>query len=208
VASLGVVGQANLSGVNVSSGIIFGPTGSIGSVSGLAGQVSVNCTLNVGSNVNVVGVVSAAGTGPGSGTGAWLGADGIHSGGPTWSAPLSFNGSNAASASGFFTLSDRRSKTDIRDLTAEEAERWVRAARPRYFINVHGAPTAGFVAQEDLESGRGEAVSAYPDDDPRFRDGGPLSGIRLARSSDPDVAYLTRVVMSLLDRVAELEAKA
>ncbi len=205
-ASLGVIGPANFTGVNVASGILFGPTGSIGSVSGTGGTIAVNCTLNVGANVTVAGVVTAAGTGPGSGTGAWLGADGEHAGGPTWSAPLCFNGTNALAGTGFYTLSDARTKTDIRDVTLDEAARWVRAGRPRRFRDTHGMPTAGFVAQEDMAAGREEAVSAYHDPDPRFAEG-TFSGLRLARKSDPDIAYLTKVVVDLMDRLAALEAK-
>ncbi len=204
--TLDVAGPANLSTANVISGVIFGPSGSIGMVTGPGGTLPINCSLALGGNLSLPGGILASGVLPGSGSGASLQAGGVIPAG-AWTAPLCFNGSNALAGTGFFTLSDERTKTDIRDITAEEAERWVRAARPRHFTNAYGQPDAGFVAQEDLAAGRELAVSKAKDSDPRFAQG-EFAGFRLSRRSDPDVAYLTRLVVWLADRVAALERKS
>lgn len=126
-----------------------------------------------------------------------------------WSELISLICSNGVTGSGFFTTSDARMKTEITDLTVEDAYDWINAGRARKYM-LDGRQRAGFIAQEDLATGRGSAVTAVADDAAAFAeaggDGSP-AGYRLSRNYNEDVAYLTRVIQDLVTRVTELESR-
>lgn len=96
------------------------------------------------------------------------------------------------SATAFTTTSDRRAKTEIADITVDAAAAWVRAGRGRTYM-MDGHARAGFVAQEDLASGRGAAVHQ-------------VAGEHLARDYNHDIAYLTTALANALNRIDALEA--
>lgn len=111
------------------------------------------------------------------------------------------------SSPAFTTTSDRRAKTDITDITAEAANAWVRAGRPRTYV-MDGRERAGFIAQEDMATGRNMAVFQVFDSDPLYAksDGYSMPGERLARDYNHDIAYLTKALAAALDRIDALEA--
>lgn len=123
------------------------------------------------------------------------------------SAASTFAGPVAATT--FVTTSDGRAKSDIEDITTEDAYAWVRAGRARTYT-IGGRRHAGFVAQEDVANGRGGAVHQVPDDRPAFAlsDGYAPGGQRLTRDYNHDVAYLTRALAAALNRIDALEAAA
>ena len=80
--------------------------------------------------------------------------------------------------------------------------------RPRTYI-MDGRAQSGFIAQEDILSGRGAAVIGVEDPRPEFAAGDGIApdGVRLARHYDHDIAYLTAALQNALSRIAALEAK-
>lgn len=106
------------------------------------------------------------------------------------------------------TASDRRMKTGIHDISPDDAITWVQSGRPVRFL-LDGKPSAGFIAQEDIAAGRGAAVTAVPDKDPRFAesDGYAEPGTRLVRDYHHDNAYLTRALQEALRRIDALASR-
>lgn len=165
-----------------------------------------------GQQTNVTGPLRLTGTLTASG-GASTGFSGYAytSGGPgagSGSIGASIVATNGIVAFGFYTTSDRRSKSDIATIPWTDANRWVSCARPCTFT-LDGAPSAGFLAQEDLQAGRGAAVQAILDEDPTYADSDGVApdGHRLIRDYQHDIAYLTACLQGLLQRVGDLEAK-
>ena len=113
---------------------------------------------------------------------------------------------NAITAVQFFTTSDRRSKTDIEDISVAEAWAWIGAARSVKFT-LNGARSSGFIAQEDATNLRSRAVYDVPDTRSAFAetDGIVPSGHRLVRDYLQDIAYLTTALQDALARIEALE---
>jgi hypothetical protein len=160
--------------------------------------------LTSGGQLNVNGSSAIAGSGTYMTTSAYAGPG-------AWSFNCGINANATAIAAAVIaTTSDRRHKSDIVDLTDDEAIAWVMAGRPRKY-RLHGAPFAGFVAQEDVLAGggRSDAIQMYDDDDPLYAESDGLvpPGKRLSRDYNQDNAYLTKVVQYLLAEVAALKAE-
>jgi hypothetical protein len=160
--------------------------------------------------VNIVGVQAE------SGAGMVMSNLGISSGSIPWNIAVSLTCTGAVVANIVATQSDRRVKHDIRDIDPSEGVAWVQRARPRRYLK-DGRPEAGFIAQEDYESGFKDSISPMRDDRPEFAesDGVAASGFRLVRDYNQDSAYLTaalkvalRQIDELLERVAALEDEA
>jgi len=119
---------------------------------------------------------------------------------------MTTNGAAVMSAGGFFTISDARIKTKIEDLTAKKAIDWISRGRPVTYM-IHDRPGAGFIAQEELINGRGDAVTVVPDPGPEFAqsDGFASDGFRLTRDYTHDVAYLTAALKWCVQKISALE---
>jgi hypothetical protein len=126
----------------------------------------------------------------------------------TWGLGCSILCAGAVAATAFGTTSDARLKSEVKDLSAEQAYAWINKARPRTY-EMDGRPQAGFIAQEDMANGRSDAVLATKNDDVKFKDsdGFAPAGHKLSRDYAMDNAYLMAAVKGLMARVAELEAK-
>ena len=173
----------------------------------LQGTANTSAGLTVAGNLICNGYVQAIGSTAQSGTSYYLGSGGVVTG--AWSVGMGFYcGAQWMGAAGFATLSDRRAKEDIEDITAADAHEWLRKGRARRFT-VNGKPSAGFIAQEDIEAGRGHAVTLIADEDPRFAAETPHApaGHRLNRDYNHDVAYLTAALQDCLARIAVLESR-
>lgn len=206
IANLAVPGTTDLSTVNVSSTITFGPGGGIAPSGGLGG------TVNVAGNLLAQAIILQNQV-PGGGTGAALETSGVVGGSSTpWTAPVSVLASNAYQGTGYFTTSDERIKRDIKDIGPGEALRWVMAARPRRWWYASGLPGAGYVAQEEIERGRGDSIRFQPDEGDQFA-AGTYAGYQLTKDYNYDLAFMTAVLQQLVlkcealeDRLAMLEA--
>lgn len=166
------------------------------------GALNTTYALGVGT------VLSVAGQTAGGDTGAYI----VRSGGtlsPTaWTWAIGASLVDGCSASGFMTKSDGRAKSDIEDITADEAVDWIMRGRPRKFM-MDGTPRTGFIAQEEVANGHHDAVTTIKDDDPKFveSDGVAPAGHRLSRDYNHDVAYLTAALQAALACIEVLEAK-
>lgn len=109
----------------------------------------------------------------------------------------------------FYAGSDERAKDNLSAISASDAEAWVMSGKPLTFL-VDGVKHAGFSAQDETKTVRRESITAAVSDDPRFSvsDGIAPDGHRLLKDYQHDIAYLTRFVQVLVERIAALEAKA
>jgi len=193
-------------------------TGNAGGVpwSGISGlPYAFNQDVDSGSNITwgsiqANGTINASGGGGASGSGAiWNGAGTTISGGP-WSVAASIVGSNwIVAANGFANTSDKRKKTKIDYIAPESGATWVRNGKPCTFV-MDGQKRAGFLAQDDLDNGRGEAIGFIADTDPRVAksDGYAPEGHRLTRDYLHEIAYLTAALQAAFTRIEALEARA
>jgi hypothetical protein len=157
-------------------------------------------------SLNVDGTLVVVGTAAASNSGSYL-IDSGYSGGPVgWSWQISITTGGGVESTGFLTYSDGRAKSDIEDITAQEAEQWIMAGRPRKYT-LDGAPSTGFIAQEELQNGRGASILQSPSDDPRFAesDGWAARNHRLSKNYEHEIAYLTAALQSALTRIEALE---
>lgn len=108
----------------------------------------------------------------------------------------------------FYATSDKRAKTNIKAITADDAWAWLTVARPVTFA-MNGSMSAGFIAQEDIANGRGVAVSFVEDEREPFAetDGVVPAGHRAIRNYEHDIAYLTAALQDALARIQALEAR-
>ena len=195
----GITGiPANVSGINQSVATTASPTFNI---------LHTSSDANIGGNANVTGYITASGqtvqsnnsyyiSGGGAGGGAWSVGIGVTTG-----------GANAMSGGGFFTISDVRIKYDIEDISAEKAIDWINRGRPVTYM-MYGRPGAGFIAQEEVVNGRGDAVGIVPDPGEEFSksDGFTPAGHRLTRDYGHDVAYLTAALQWCVQEINDLKA--
>jgi hypothetical protein len=126
-----------------------------------------------------------------------------------WAGPVSVQCAFGVEATFFGTFSDGRAKTDVTSIYPEEALDWLMRGRPvRYKMD--GMPGAGFIAQEEMKHGRGDAITAVEDKDPRFAEADDVvrPGFRLVRNYHHDVAFLTAAIQGLCARIEALEAVA
>jgi hypothetical protein len=172
--------------------------------SGITGVAAASPTFTA----VTAGTFSCTGGATAAGTGCYLTASSVQTTAAAWSVSIGIASANGMSAAGFYAPSDVRVKTDIIDILPREGVDWVMAARPRHYWK-DGHPEAGFIAQEELANGRGEAVIQIKDDREMFAkgDGFAQDGHRLAINYDHHIAYLTAALQSALQRIAALEAR-
>lgn len=113
-----------------------------------------------------------------------------------------------ASAPNWTSTSDVRLKTDIEDITQQQGVDWIKAGRPRRFQK-NGRLSAGFIAQEEMQNHRAEAVIPFDNSSAMFAqsDGIAPTGQVLTRDYNHDVAYVTAALQNALDRIEALEAR-
>lgn len=206
-------------GLNVSAGAVTlsstvtaggGITVSAGGLNVVAGGFNVSAgAVTISPVATFASTCTFQGSTSGGSTGAF-----IYSAGGTltptaWASNIGVAVAQSVSAAGFFSVSDRRAKSDIADLTPEAAIEWLRRGRPRTFT-MGGVPSSGFIAQEEVERGRHDAISMHDDDRPEYcaSDGLVPAGKRLSRNYNFDVAYLTAALQNALERIEALEAAA
>lgn len=143
-----------------------------------------------------------------SGTGPFMTGSGGTFTPSAWTWNCSCQAVGGYSGSGFMAASDLRAKTEIEDISGDDAVAWVMNAMPRTYL-MDGRPSAGFIAQEDVAIGRGAAVISIPDADERYAvsDGVAAAGHRLHRDYNHDVPYLTGALQVAFGRIAELTAR-
>jgi hypothetical protein len=172
-----------------------------------AAQIRLNGVVQTSSDLLVSGYINVSGQTIQSGTSYYINTSGAGSG--AWSVGVGvYSGAQYMAGGGFVTLSDARAKDNIEDITTQEAINWINKGRARkYYVN--GKPSAGFIAQEDIENGRSDAVILVPDSDPKFTEATIFSpaGNRLNRDYNHDIAYLTAALQDALRRIAILESK-
>lgn len=105
----------------------------------------------------------------------------------------------------FYALSDGRTKSAVKPISIEMAYDWVRNGRPVTYVKM-GELGAGFIAQDEIRSGRGASVKLVPDDTMIEGDDLSPAGWRLVKNYEHDIAYLTAAIQGLMARVAELES--
>jgi hypothetical protein len=223
-STLGVIGAAtfynNLScsyqisaaTLAVSASATVGTSFSVGTTFVAYGAVSCQTTLSVigavsfYSNLSVSGVLTVSGSYAGSSTACFFDAASMRTTPTYWADGIGIAVTYGVQAQGFYAVSDRRMKTDIRDITPEAGAEYVLAGRPRTYL-MEGTPRAGFIAQEDLASGRAGGVRSIPDDRKMFAesDGYAPAGHHLIRDYDHDIAYLTAALQHALQRIEALE---
>jgi hypothetical protein len=169
-----------------------------GNFSGPIGATSGGFSGSVTISGSTVGSVSGA---------AYLASTGVGLG-STGPVNFSLNCARVVVAFAYYAMSDERAKTEIRDVSDQEALDWVINGRPRHFV-MDGKQTAGFVAQEDISRGRHIAVAQVPSEDERYAkgDGYAMDSHKLVRDHNPDLAFLTKALQVALGRIAALEAR-
>jgi hypothetical protein len=188
------------------------------------GNAAGRFAIDSAGNTTITGVLAVSGqvsgstfTGPGgvaavfngsssnSGSGFQYGSGGGfgYSGGIGYTAQ--FN-SNTWANGGYFSNSDARTKTNIEEITEQDALDWITKGRPVTFLK-DGRRQSGFLAQEDVIAGRGLAINAVPDTDPMFAesDGVADPGVRLIRDYAADNAYLTRALQWCIGEIRRLK---
>lgn len=201
-------GQLNAQAITCTS---MAATGNVGGAGGLftnvltSGNTSTS-TLSVSSTSTFTGAITANGSSSVSGNGAFVNAAGHQFG--SWTVGCGLITPNALAGQGFYATSDARLKSDITDLSPAQGYDWINRARPRRYV-MDGRRAVGFVAQEEVERGRAEAVVAIPDERAIFAqsDGYAPEGARLARHYEHDIAYLTAALQGALARITALEAQ-
>lgn len=144
-----------------------------------------------------------------SGNGCWVQEANVATVPTAWTVALGIVASGAGmNAAGFYASSDERIKDRIVDISAEQAIGWIKAGRPRHYWK-EGHPEAGFVAQEEMENGRGESIIQVPDSRELFSEGDGFAepGHRLSKNYEHEVAYLTRALQDALARIEALEER-
>lgn len=201
-------GNITASGSITASGNI-GAAGNINAAGGAFTSATISGNTS-GITATYSGVVTCNGNQGFTGFGGVVDGSGTHGGNAiAYSVGISLVAANGVFGAGFFANSDGRLKTEIADITAEAGYDWIARGRPRSYI-MDGRPQVGFVAQEEVDRGRGAAVVAIPDDRPLFAesDGYAPAGARLARRYEHDIAYLTAALQGALARISALEAQA
>lgn len=110
----------------------------------------------------------------------------------------------------YFAVSDERLKSDIVEMSAEDGEAWVLAARPVTYRK-QGNVEAGFTAQDQIRAGYDRYVATLPNPETQeTHDRGltSLAGTELSLSYSNYIAYLTAALQSALRRIDALEAAA
>jgi hypothetical protein len=203
-ADLNVAGNAA-----IDDGLTVGANMQVDADLNVAGNAAITDGLTVGGNVQVDGFINISGSGVESGSGYFIQQAGPGSG--AWGdVNVAVNASAGLNmvAAGFFTTSDARTKANVEDITCVQGEDWIKRGRPRTYL-LNGRPSAGFIAQEDVEAGRGAAVGMVPDKEPMFAEGDEYArpGYRLIRDYEHDIAYLTAALQSALARIEALESR-
>ena len=173
---------------------------------GFTGTLNANGATAIGSTLLVDGVGTFNGGMSYSNFGCYLTASTVQTTPASYTANIGIACTNGITSGGFFGVSDARLKTDIIDIDPEDGVMWVMSGRPRHYLK-EGKPEAGFIAQEEIAAGRGEAVIQIPDDRPMFAesDGFADAGHRLAMSYENNFAYMTAAMQGMLKRIAVLE---
>lgn len=202
-----ISGSLSVGSVTVTSASgVSSPNGNFSGLGAIVTNANITSGLTVGGGGIVAnGVINANGSQNFSGS-AYLDGTGAHVSGFT--VGVSIVTALGIGAGGFYSSSDRRLKTDIADIPVTDAYDWIRKARPRTYM-MHGRHGAGFIAQEEIDNGRGAAVSILADDRPEFAasDGYAPAGSRMVRRYEHDIAYLTAALQGALERIAALEAR-
>jgi hypothetical protein len=174
------------------------------------GVVTIDATgagVTFGGSATITGSLGVVGSTAASGTGCYVIQAGVVTSPAAWSTGVSIHVAQAMSATGFLTFSDGRFKDDVEDITPADGVDWVMRGRPRKYL-LDGRKATGFIAQEDVAAGRGDAVTMMKSDDPRAAEGDGVvaPGYRLVRDYEMDIAYLTAALQSALARLADLES--
>jgi hypothetical protein len=186
-------------------------TGSAGSVpwSGVTSKpYAFNQSTDVGSSP-VFATLETTGGVTSSGNGCWVEESDVRTTPSVWAVPIGIIASGAGmNAAGFYASSDARIKDRIADISADSAIGWVKAGRPRHYWK-EGHPEAGFIAQEEIQNGRGESIIHVPDDRATFAEGDGYAepGHRLSKNYEHEIAYLTRALQDALTRIEVLEKR-
>jgi hypothetical protein len=215
--AMALAGGLNVNGFITSTGGITTVAGAL-TVTGdenLAGNLAVN-------NINAVAVISSAamtvsgalGAGTISVAGTFAGSTSGWQLSPTGTS--AFSGSfNLGIASGggvlgttFIASSDARVKTEIENVSLDDALRFARAMRAKVFMK-DGSPDAGFIAQHAIANDFHRMVVTSETDDPRMAAGDDLSpiGRQLNLNYNHAIAYHHRMIEYLLDRIDDLEER-
>lgn len=174
----------------------------------IGGSVVVGGNLQVNTNFDVYGAATFHAAINSSGTGTYLAPTFVQTTPVGWNINLGLACNNAIVAQYVLTNSDRRVKDNIRTISYEDGVEWVMLGRPCSF-ELDGKPSAGFIAQEDLQNVRCKAVGGGPSSDVRVAesDGVVAAGHLLTRDYNQDVPYHEAVLQGLLKKVAALEAE-
>jgi hypothetical protein len=108
----------------------------------------------------------------------------------------------------FIAASDARVKTEVADVSLDDALRFARAMRAKVFMK-DGSPDAGFIAQHAIANDFHRMVVTSETDDPRMAAGDDLSpiGRQLNLNYNHAIAYHHRMIEYLLDRIDDLEER-
>jgi hypothetical protein len=182
--------------LRTSGALTVGGAATVGSTLLVTGFVT--CSSSIGVNGTTAGSVAGAGQllTSGAGTGA--------------SGPIAYSISCAGSITGtaIYATSDARAKSEIEEITPEQAVAYVMAGRSVTF-RMDGCQGAGFIAQEEIATVRRRSINLLEDARPEFADGDGIvpAGHRLVKSYEHDIAFLTAALQNALGRIAALEAR-
>jgi hypothetical protein len=163
---------------------------------------------NFSGNLFVAGFGVFSGASLQGGNGFYITAGGISYPGSPWNNYVSLVTQYGGMGQAWYTVSDARSKTDVKEISFEDGCEWVKSGRPCTFLK-DGVPEAGFLAQDDVKAGRWRAIMHTPDEGERYAkgDGVAEDGERLVRNYSTDIAYHEAVIKGLLERIEKLEAR-
>lgn len=203
--SLGSLGPTTVNGNTTLNGNVVANAATFQSVATVG-------AANVGglATVNSLRVVSGVTTLTGEGSTSVLNAGALSNQNVTFgnNGPVNYSLSavGAIIAAAYYAISDRRAKTEIAPITPEAGADWIMRGEPVTF-KLKGVRSSGFIAQDEITRGRGDAVIVVPNDDPAFAesDGVVPAGHRLMRKYEHDTAYFTAALQYAFARIAALE---
>jgi len=193
--------SATITGSLTAAGAAFSAPVSVGTPSNpqltsLNGPIGLNGVVIASATMEITGqtVTPVANTGYYSQTSAYYNQTG------NVSYSLLTSGSTVANA--FYATSDARLKTDVQDISASQAYQWITDGRPVTYRK-NGEWGAGFIAQDEMKSGRIRSVASMPD--PAML--GSPKGYRLVKNYECEIAFLSAAIKGLIQRVNDLEAR-
>lgn len=197
----------NCSGTDISTQVVrFGAIESAGALTLPAIASAVVTNSNIAIDLSSAGMSLHMSAG-GSAVFDWVASSSTFGWGVGATTPMSLNGNNGnLSITGTLSqASDRRLKRKIKRISADRGLEWLTAATPVEY-EMHGRPTAGLIAQDQIASGFDRGIYLHPNPKMRATKDSP-AGQQYVLDLESRVAYLIAALKGAVARIESLEAR-